>query len=585
MPGLIPENILEEILSRVDIVEVISGYIPLKRAGRNFKAPCPFHQEKTPSFMVSADRQIYHCFGCGESGNAFKFLMRHERMEFLEAVEVLARKAGVLLPEKDKQNPGTTNLISGIFKANELASNLFEHNLESIEGSRARDYLMKRGITEQSIRLFKIGFALERWDSLINALRTKNIQLSVMEKSGLILPRDTGGYYDRFRNRVVFTIFDLKSRVLGFGARVLDSSLPKYMNSPETPVYTKGRNLYGLNWAKDAIREQDGVVVVEGYLDFIIPYQAGLKNIVASLGTALTLEQVRLIKRYTHNVVLVYDGDAAGEMATLRSLDMFIEEEMQAKIAVLPKGFDPDSFVREFGIDKFRDLVVRATGLFEYKLNILKTKYDYRDIESKAMISKLMLESIAKHKSAVLKSEYIKRLSQELNISEDALLSEIKFAKLEMVPNSIREASQKKTISINPTEKMLIRLMLEENCFIDQVRKDLEPADFRDETASRIASVIFDLFLQGKTVEAKTLINHMPEEVISQAICETILGEDIPCENREKLLLDCIQRIKVEKLKTRRQSLHNQIKTAQHLGDEEKLHQLMHEFHSLIKKG
>ena len=486
MSGLIPENILEEILSRVDIVEVISAYIPLKRAGRNFKACCPFHQEKTPSFMVSPDRQIYHCFGCGESGNAFKFLMRYERMEFPEAAGTLAKKAGVILPEEQKQSPQTISLLAQVFKANETSAAYYERNLQSLEGSQAKDYLLRRGLTEQSIRLFKVGFAVDRWDSLITHLRSKGIPLSVLEKAGLVLSKEAGGYYNRFRNRIIFPIFDLKARVLGFGGRVLDSSLPKYVNSPETPVYIKGRNLYGLNWSKDYIRECDSAIVVEGYLDFIMPYQAGAKNIVASLGTALTLEQVRQLKRYTHNVVLVYDGDSAGEMATLRSLDIFIDEEMQVKVATLPKGFDPDSFVRKFGVEKFKGLVDQALNLFEYKLGVLRERFDHKDIEGKGRICQQMLESIGRLKSAVLKSEYLKKLSQELDIKEDALLEEAKKVKI-TVPFASQEIKErKKPLAINPTEKMLIRLMLEESSLIEQIRKDLEPADFQDERASRI---------------------------------------------------------------------------------------------------
>jgi DNA primase len=594
MPGRIPENILEEILGRVDIVEVISGYIPLKRAGRNFKAPCPFHQEKTPSFMVSPDRQIYHCFGCGESGNAFKFLMRHERMEFPEAVETLAKKAGVVLPETQKEDSAKTGQILNIFKANELTAAFYAQNLQSLENARVKDYLLKRGISEQSIRLFKIGAANIRWDSLINHLKSKNIGLSLMEKAGLILAKDAGGYYDRFRNRAIFPIFDLKSRAIGFGARSLpsaeardmDTGLPKYVNSPETAVYIKGRNLYGLNWAKDSIREQDCAVVVEGYLDFIIPYQEGLKNIVASLGTALTSDQVRLLKRYSHNIVLVYDGDAAGEMASLRSLDIFIEEDVMVKIAVLPEGFDPDSFVRKFGISRFKELVTTAANLFEYKLSILKSRYDHKDTLGKTKISELMLESISKFKSAVLKSEYIKRLSHDLEIKEEALLQEIKRFATKARPQvhpSIQ--GEEKTFAIKPAEKLLIRLMLEENSLIDNIRGLLEPDDFQDEAASRIVSVMFDLSQQGRLVEPRTLIDHLAEEDVSRMICESVFLDDITVGDRQKLAGECIRRIKTEKMRSRRQDLHDQIKTAQHIGDEEKLRQLMQEFHELIKKG
>jgi DNA primase len=585
MPGLIPENILEEILGRVDIVEVVGGVIPLKRAGRNFKACCPFHQEKSPSFMVSPDRQIYHCFGCGESGNAFKFLMRHERMEFPEAVEMLAKKAGVALPETPRQNPAATNLITSIFKANELAVLCYEHSLRSIEGTKAKDYLAIRGISEQSARLFKIGFATERWDSLMNHLRAQGVNLSVMEKAGLILPKDAGGYYDRFRNRLMFPIFDLKNRPLGFGGRVLDQSLPKYMNSPETTVYTKGRHLYGLNWSKDAIRDSDSAAVVEGYLDFILPYQAGFKNIVASLGTALTLEQIRLLKRYTHNVTLVYDGDPAGEMASLRSLDIFIEEEMRVKVATLPKGFDPDSFVRKFGVDRFRELVSQAKSLFDYKLGILRSRFDQNGAEGKAEISAQMIESIVKFKSAVLQSEYLKRLSQELDVREESLLQEMRKKKSSVPLQQQQSVTAKKPAAINPTEKLLIRLMLEENKLIERIRNSLEPADFNDARASRIVSVMFDLAGQGRRVEPRTLINHFNEEDVSQIVCESIFLDDIAKHDKEKLVDDCIQRMKLDKKRLRREDLHEQIKAAQHLGEEERLQELMQEFHNLIKKG
>jgi len=585
MPGLIPENILEEILGRVDIVEVVGGVIPLKRAGRNFKACCPFHQEKSPSFMVSPDRQIYHCFGCGESGNAFKFLMRHERMEYPEAVEMLAKKAGIALPETPRQNPAATNLITSIFKANELAVLCYEHSLRSIEGTKAKDYLAIRGISEQSARLFKIGFATERWDSLMNHLRTQGVNLSVMEKAGLILPKDAGGYYDRFRNRLMFPIFDLKSRPLGFGGRVLDQSLPKYMNSPETTVYTKGRHLYGLNWSKDAIRDSDSAAVVEGYLDFILPYQAGFKNIVASLGTALTLEQIRLLKRYTHNVTLVYDGDPAGEMASLRSLDIFIEEDMRVRVATLPKGLDPDSFVRKFGVDSFRELVSQAKSLFDYKLGILRSRLDQKGAEGKAEISAQMIESIVKFKSAVLQSEYLKRLSQELDVREESLLQEMRKKKNSVPLQQQQSVTAKKPAAINPTEKLLIRLMLEENKLIERIRNSLEPADFNDERASRIVSVMFDLAGQGRRVEPRTLINHFNEEDVSQIVCESIFLDDIAKHDKEKLVDDCIQRMKLDKKRLRREDLHEQIKAAQHLGEEERLQELMQEFHNLIKKG
>ncbi len=585
MAGRIPENILEDILSRVDIVEIVSGYIPLKRAGRNFRALCPFHHEKTASFMVSPDRQIYHCFGCNAGGNAFNFLMQYERLEFLEAVETLAKKAGVVLPEAQRQDAKTVSLITQLYKINELTALFYGHNLNSSEGTQAKNYLLKRGLKEESIKLFKLGLALDKWDALINHLRAKNISLSLLEKAGLILIKEGGGYYDRFRNRIIFPIVDIKARELGFGARVLDDTLPKYINSPETPIYTKGRNLYGLNLAKDAIRENDCAVMVEGYLDFILPYQEGLRNIVASQGTALTSEQARLLKRYTHNVVMVYDADKAGELAALRSLDIFIEEEMNVKVVSLPQGFDPDLFVRKYGIAALQKKIEEAQNLFDYKINILKNRHDIKEAEGKARIACEMLPTIKKFKNSILKAEYTKKFAEVLNVAEYYIVEELNKLKEDRGYLDLGEAGRKKILNINPTEKLLVKLMLEETEFIERIKNSLEPADFQDERISRIVSIMFDLLEQGKDIAPHKLINHLEGEDILQVICESAFLPEVSDQNKEKVIDDCIHRLKSERLKLKRQRLHEEIKTAQHLGDQEQLNRLVQEFHHLVKKG
>ncbi|MEK6727254.1 MAG: DNA primase [Candidatus Omnitrophota bacterium] len=585
MTGRIPDNLIEDILSRVDIVEVVSGYLPLKRAGRNFKANCPFHHEKTPSFMVSPDRQIYHCFGCGESGNAFKFLMRYERMEFPEAVETLAKKTGVVLPQLKDEDHKTISLGTQLYKINELSASFYADNLDSPEGARAKDYLLKRGLKPQTLKLFKLGVASDKWDGLINYLRTKNIPLSLLEKAGLIVPKESGGYYDRFRNRIIFPIFDIKSRPVGFGARVMDKSLPKYVNSPETPIYTKGKNLYGLHLAKEGIRDTDSVIVVEGYIDFIIPYQEGIRNVVASQGTALTLEQVRLLKRYTHNVVMVYDGDAAGELATLRSLDIFIEEDMNVMVVPLDEGFDPDSYVRKNGIEKFREKIGQAQNLFDYKLDILRSRYNPRQIEGKASIASAILETIDKFKNAVLKSEYIKRLAQVLDIREESLLQELKKVKQDRPYEALENLARKKGQNISPTESLLIKLMLEETELINRIRQSLEPSDFQDARISRIVSIMFDLVEEGKNIVPSVLMNDFfKDEEIAQVLCESMfLPVDSSMEHKERIVDDCVQRIKSERLKLRKMHLHQQINEAQTVGDENQLQRLIKEFDSLIK--
>jgi len=587
MPGLIPQNLLEDILGRLDIVEIISGYIPLKKAGRNFKANCPFHQEKTASFMVSAERQIYHCFGCGESGNAFKFLMRHERMEFPEAVEILAKKTGVILPDYNSPEVvKATSLSTQLYKINELAANFYENNLHVPGASVWLNYLLNRGIKNQTIKEFHLGLATSGWDNLINFLRSKNISLALMEKAGLVLPKESGGYYDRFRNRIIFPISDIRNRVIGFGARVMDNSLPKYINSPETFVYTKGKNLFGLNLSKDFIRDSDCAIIVEGYLDFMVPFQQGLKNIVASQGTALTIDQIKLLKRYTHNVVMVYDGDTAGEIATLRSLDILIEEGINVKIAPLAKGIDPDTLVRSQGIDSLKAKVSSARNFFEYKLEVLKTRHNIKDAHGKSKIASEMLLTINRFSNAILRGEYIKMLSEEIKIPESYILEELNKIKpscLDQEPKP--QILNKRESEINPAEKLLIKFMLEDKELIGKVMLELSESDFQDSRTAKIVSLMKDLVAQGKNIEPSVLINYLSQDDASQLICETLFMPVLVDSEKEKAINDCIARIKVQRLKSKREHLHLQIKNAQTCKDEKKLNILIQEFHNLIKKG
>ncbi|MFH1381243.1 MAG: DNA primase, partial [Candidatus Omnitrophota bacterium] len=295
---MIPNEIIDRILDKTDIVEIVSQHVVLKKSGQNFKACCPFHDEKTPSFMVSPVKQIYHCFGCGAGGNAIGFLMRHEKMDFIEAIKVLSDKTGISLPNTGSGQASTNTLADKLFNANDTACEFFEENLTKVPESLAYQYFVKRGITERIRKQFRLGYAVDSWQGLLNFCRTKNITPDILQKAGLVLKNDgTGNLYDRFRNRIMFPIFNAKGKVLAFGARAMDNSLPKYLNSPETYIYTKGKELYGLNFAKESIRKQNYVIIVEGYFDLILPFQNEIKNIVATLGTALTYEQINALKR------------------------------------------------------------------------------------------------------------------------------------------------------------------------------------------------------------------------------------------------------------------------------------------------
>jgi len=428
--GLIPEDVIAQVLDRSDIVEVVSSYLPLKGAGRNFKACCPFHHEKTPSFMVNPAKQIFHCFGCGIGGNVISFVMKQEHMEFPEAVRSLANKVGVEVPTQQQSGP-SSKIRDNIRRVNTLSAQYFHNNLlsdKTKETQAARKYLQERSVSREIVERFQLGFALESWDGLLNFLRSQEVSLNLMERAGLVSPQKRGeGFYDLFRNRIVFPIHDSQGRCVAFGARTMDPENPaKYINSPETPLYTKGRHLYGFHLAKDEAAKCDEIIVVEGYMDFVMPFQAGVKNIVASLGTALTIDQIRLIRRYTKNVCMLFDADQAGEAAMIRSLDLLIEEGMTVKIATLNKDDDPDSFIRQYGVESFRERISQARSFFDFKLDFYMARFGKETAQSKAQVAEQMLLSIAKFGNAIVRSEYLKRLATVLNVSQAALGTEFK---------------------------------------------------------------------------------------------------------------------------------------------------------------
>lgn len=578
------EQILEEIQGKADIVDIVGSYIPLRRSGRNFKANCPFHKEKTPSFMVSPSKQIFHCFGCGAGGNVFGFVMKMENIDFPEAVRVLAEKSGVELPRFTRAQFETSGYAVQIYKINELAASFYSAMLSGTEaGKRAAAYLKGRGMSGETIAKAKLGFAPDDWDGLINFAKGKGIEINLLERAGLVLPREGGGHYDRFRNKIIFPIFDIKNRVVAFGARVLDDSLPKYINSPETEVYIKSRHLYGFNFSVQAARENDFCIIVEGYLDFLIPYQDGIKNIAASLGTSLTDSQARLIKRYTKNVVMLYDGDSAGEAASLRGLDIFLQEGMQVKVATLPKGFDPDSFARSKGAGEFNSLVAAAADLFDYKLGILSSRYDARKSSDKAKICAEMLPTIAKVTDAVLKSEYVKRLGERLQVREEALLSELKKVR----PDREYEPSEELSSSTGRSpaamaEKIIIGLMLDDPDTIPGVKAGLKAEDFVDEGTRRIAEEIFKSYGDGRSFKPAQLINKLAQTELTALIAEaTSLVDEM--KDKQKNMADCIKWIRCNNAKFKLSELQNLIKAAQMMGDEKRVTELVSEYSGLIK--
>ncbi|QAT16947.1 DNA primase [Candidatus Velamenicoccus archaeovorus] len=595
MPRLYPDNLISDVLDRCNIVELISSYIPLKRAGRNFRANCPFHAEKTPSFIVSTDKQIFHCFGCGQGGNAITFVMQYEKVGFREALETVAQRCGIPLPEPEltpsqKGREDNRKTLQGLY---EQAASFYHARLfQASDAKNARNYLAGRGISKETAQRFRLGHAPEGWDSLIAHFKSQKVSLAALDKSGLIVAKENGGYYDRYRNRIMFPIADIKGRVIAFGGRVLDDSLPKYINSPETAVYIKGKNLFGLDVSKEYIRQADQVVVVEGYLDMIVPFEAGVKNIVASLGTALTEDQIRLIKRFTNRVVLLYDPDAAGEMATLRALELLIKEDMDIRIASLPKGKDPDAFVRHNGGGALKEIIDKALPIFDYKLNLLLAKYDAKSTHGKDKIVREILPTIRHFKHHTTRAEYVKRAAASVGVDEEALLQDLKnmteTARPAAAPDNDALAfsalEHQRLTEIPVTERMLVKLMLEEMHLIDHLRQLIEPSDFVSDELRKIVTFIFDFFDQGKNLKPNVLMHYLDDDEAINIIAELAALDIHNCPEKEKLIEDCVRRLKRDKILHRCQELHNRIREAQTSGDEGKLHHLVLEYNNLIKK-
>jgi len=362
----------EEVKRAADIVEVIGQYVELKKRGQNYIGLCPFHSERSPSFTVNQSKQIYHCFGCGRGGDVFTFWMEYHNSDFPQSLKTLAERYNIPLPQKrdlyaDRKK---TELKEQLFTINDLAGRYFHTILvKSADGKPGRDYFLRRHISQETIAQFRLGYAEKKWDGLLNYLKSKNCSLDRAAKAGLLVPKNNKEYYDRFRGRIMFPIFDLNHHSIGFGGRILDDSLPKYINTPETPIYHKGYSLYGLDSAFEDIRKRDLAIIVEGYMDMLVLRQHGISNVVASLGTALTSDQIRRLKGYTKNVVVLFDPDDAGREAALKSFPLFLNEGISAKVVVLPHGEDPDNFVNKHGSDAFKKLLKRAAPIFDFYLD------------------------------------------------------------------------------------------------------------------------------------------------------------------------------------------------------------------------
>jgi len=418
----------EEIKKAADIVEVIGQYVELKKRGQNYVGLCPFHSERSPSFTVNQNKQIYHCFGCGKGGDVFTFWMEYHNLAFPQSLKDLAERYNIPLPQRrdlyaDRKK---TELKEQLFKINDLAGRYF-HNilLRSTDGKPGRDYFSRRHISQETISNFRLGYAVKRWDGLVNYLRSKNSSLDRAAKAGLLVPKDNEEYYDRFRGRIIFPIFDLNHHNIGFGGRILDDSLPKYINTPETPIYHKGYYLYGLDSAYANIREKGLAIIVEGYLDMLVLRQHGISNVIATLGTALTSDQIRRLKGYTKDVVVLFDPDEAGRKAALKSFPLFLNEGISAKVVVLPQGEDPDSFVNKHGSDAFKKLLGRAASIFDFYLDQALANMD-TGVDGQIRVLKEVLPVFMDLDQGATRSLYVHRFAEKTGINEATVWEELR---------------------------------------------------------------------------------------------------------------------------------------------------------------
>lgn len=492
----IPEDKISEILNTSDIVDIISETVILKKSGRNYFGLCPFHSEKTPSFSVNDSKQIFHCFGCSVGGNVISYLMKYHGISFPEAVKMISRRYNIPIETRKMSFAKRRwhQQKEALFRLNKAVIDFYSSALlNSDSGAAARKYLSKRGITDDTIVKFKLGYSPDSWDAIVNLLRTQKISKKTAVQSGLVLERkQKNGYYDRFRKRIMFPIFDINMQVSGFGGRVMDDAMPKYMNSPETPVYNKSRILYGLHAAKQYCRQAQKVFIVEGYFDFLSLYQRGVKNCVASLGTALTPDHVRILKGYAGQMILVFDSDAAGINAAQKSIKIFLKEGIDTRVLVLPKGFDPDSYIVKHGEDKFKLIASKAKTMMRFLLdNAIETHG--HSVEGRINVLNEMKQYFVFVEDSVLISVYVKMLSETLNIAEKAVLEKIRAEVIhekEKKTRLFQKLNDKDPLDSDRREEQLISLMLNYPEILHTIKKKKVLDYFYSKQLKRIGKII-----------------------------------------------------------------------------------------------
>ena len=612
---IIPENKIEEIRSAANIVDIISEYVPLRKRGRNFLGLCPFHSEKTPSFTVNEEKQIYHCFGCHAGGNVFKFLMEYEKISFVEAVQDLAKRLGITLEFNESISEEKQSEQEILYDINTEAARYFLDNLlNSTEGEIARDYFNKRKIKLQTMRAFGLGYSLNGWENFIDFAKEKKIDIEKAILLGLIGKNNDGRLFDKFSGRIIFPIFSPNGRVVAFAGRILENreGIAKYLNSPESLIYTKGKILYGLSFAKDEIRRQDKAILVEGYMDLISLYQNGIKNVVAVSGTALTEDQVLLLSRYTKNVVLLFDADTAGIKASMRSVELLLKRDMEIKIVSLPPGEDPDSYVNNFGKEKFEEFIRYAQNFMEYQSAYYESLGMFDDPAKTTEAVRELVKPAALINDELKRTLLIKSISKKFNLREkllekelsDVLSSNKKQQKLESQRKLKEEANAEEVIKDKSVpehtfllEKDIIKILLEGNPEIASfILENINEDEFISQFHKSIIYEIKNLFLSKDKITVTELLSEINDEIIQNYLRDLILEkysvskklEDLyPGPSRNEIMFkeakDMVNKFKVLKLIMELKSNESYLNNLENREEEETIMHNIKEIHNEIK--
>ncbi len=559
-----PDSFVDEVRRAADIVRVISEHVTLRKMGTSWKGLCPFHQEKTPSFNVRSEPAIFHCFGCDAGGDVFKFLMLFERMSFPEAVEALARRYSIAVPESRYEVGPDRKEREELLAVMEAAAQHFERTLWTAPGTKAREYLLGRGFKKETLEKIRAGATRDSWDDLLGALRGK-FSPGVLLTAGLVLERQgKDGQYDRFRNRAMFSILNESGKVVAFGARSLDGSEPKYLNSPETPAYQKSRTLYGLSWAKEKIRQEGAIVLMEGYLDVARAHEAGITEAVATCGTALTTSHARLVHRFAERVILNFDQDEAGQKAARKSFDVLIEEGLRVQVVELPAGEDPDTYLKSAGADAYRQRLASAPDAIEWLMRRGATEHDLSSPVGKGAYIESIIPTLAKVESAVERAAWLRRVAERAGIDEVSARDEMKryLGGASNAPRAVREAPASAPAPPPPllsAEKCFLSLLLQGAEGISEALGELSEADVAGLGSAPVLRAAKGLYLRAVTVDASSLQAALAGDP-AERFLTAIAVEGVQAEGVTPV--DCVRELKRQPLKARMAEIQRKLKEA-----------------------